>query len=79
MKASKPQSINSFELDNQILIRFWSVSGFSLNLSYSLPNTKLTENIIQLVFIGDLASDLAEVLQAPPDIQCHKVRRDFIV
>ncbi len=54
------------------------LKGCEAPLKLLLPNTKLTKNIIQLVFIGDLAGDLAEVLQTPPDIKGHKVRRNFI-
>jgi hypothetical protein len=36
-----------------------------------LPNTKLTEDIIQLIIRRDLAGDLAEVLQAAGLIKPH--------
>jgi len=34
-----------------------------------LSDTKLTEDIIELVFGGDLSGDLAEVLQSAVDIE----------
>ena len=34
-----------------------------------LSDTKLTKNIIQLVFISDLARDLSEIMETTPDIK----------
>ena len=44
---------------------FWKIS----NLHYLLPDTKLTKNIIQLIFRGYFAGYLAQVIQAAAYIQ----------
>ena len=53
-------------------------SGFAIGVVLGcfvslLSNTKLTENIIQLVLVGDLAGYFAQILQAPADIQCQQI------
>jgi hypothetical protein len=34
-----------------------------------LSNTELAENIIELIFIGNLAGDLTEIMQGAADVE----------
>ena len=46
---------------------------------FSLPDTKLTKNKIQLILICDLAGDGAEVMEALPYVKRQQVAGEFVV
>jgi hypothetical protein len=46
--------------------------AFCLESGTSLPDTKLTKNIIQYIFIADIAGYFGDIVQAAADVQRHR-------
>ena len=44
-----------------------------------LSNTKLTKYIIQLILIGDLAGDFAEIVETAANIQRYQISGEHVI
>jgi hypothetical protein len=54
--------------------------AFCLESGTSLPDIKLTKNIIQYILIADIAGYFGDIMQAAADIQCHcKLFHGFLI
>lgn len=52
---------------------------YVLKIIMSLPDTKLTENIIQQIFVRYITGDLGNILKASAQVRCKEIAGDAVV